>query len=225
MSGSCVTTIMVMPCSRFSRWKIAMISTLVRESSAPVGSSARMIRGSFTSARAMATRCCWPPESWLGWCSSRSGQSHREQRRHAPARAARAAGVVGVQQRQFHILQRAGPRQQVELLEHEADLLVANLRQLVAVQLADADPIQPVLPGRRLVEAPENVHQRRFAGAGRPHDRDEIAALDLERDALQHVHRHLAQAVVLHQILDFESRVPCARILRAVPRPRRRLRR
>ena len=45
MSGSCVTTMIVMPSSRFSRWKIAMISRPVRESSAPVGSSARMIRG------------------------------------------------------------------------------------------------------------------------------------------------------------------------------------
>ena len=32
----------------------------------PVGSSARMMSGSFASERAMATRCCCPPESWLG---------------------------------------------------------------------------------------------------------------------------------------------------------------
>ena len=38
----------------------------VRESSAPVGSSAKMMSGRGTSARATATRCCWPPESWLG---------------------------------------------------------------------------------------------------------------------------------------------------------------
>ncbi len=44
-----------------------MISMPILESSAPVGSSARMILGLFTSERAMATRCCWPPESWLGW--------------------------------------------------------------------------------------------------------------------------------------------------------------
>ena len=35
-------------------------------SSAPVGSSARMTCGLLTSARAMATRCCWPPESSEG---------------------------------------------------------------------------------------------------------------------------------------------------------------
>ena len=44
-----------------------MISMLVRVSRLPVGSSARMRAGVLTRARAMATRCCWPPESWLGW--------------------------------------------------------------------------------------------------------------------------------------------------------------
>ena len=47
-----------------------MISMLVRLSRLPVGSSARMSSGSLTSERAIATRCCWPPESWFGvWCA------------------------------------------------------------------------------------------------------------------------------------------------------------
>ena len=37
-----------------------------------VGSSAKMISGRFASARATATRCCWPPESSDGRCRSRS---------------------------------------------------------------------------------------------------------------------------------------------------------
>ena len=44
-----------------------MICTEVSESSAPVGSSASTMSGSLTSARAMATRCIWPPESWFGF--------------------------------------------------------------------------------------------------------------------------------------------------------------
>ena len=65
MSGSCVTMMMVMP-ALVELWKMSMISTLVRLSRLPVGSSARRTSGSLTSARAIATRCCWPPESWLG---------------------------------------------------------------------------------------------------------------------------------------------------------------
>nr|WP_244977503.1 hypothetical protein [Eggerthella guodeyinii] len=48
----------------------SMIWTLVSESRAPVGSSARMMEGSFTSARAMATRCICPPDSMAGFLSS-----------------------------------------------------------------------------------------------------------------------------------------------------------
>ena len=43
-----------------------MICNPVLLSRFPVGSSQRRIFGSLTSARAMATRCCCPPESWGG---------------------------------------------------------------------------------------------------------------------------------------------------------------
>ena len=66
MSISCVISTTVMPRSMFSRWKMSITSTLVRVSRLPVGSSASRIDGSLISARAMATRCCWPPDSWFG---------------------------------------------------------------------------------------------------------------------------------------------------------------
>lgn len=43
-----------------------MISFPVLESSAPVGSSAKMIEGFITSALAMDTLCCSPPDNSLG---------------------------------------------------------------------------------------------------------------------------------------------------------------
>src|SRR5437867_4163641 len=70
-SGSWVTMTTVFP-SSLSRWKIARISALEWESRFPVGSSARIIEGSLSSARAIATRCCCPPESSLGRCLTRS---------------------------------------------------------------------------------------------------------------------------------------------------------
>src|SRR5258708_40149608 len=45
-----------------------MISSPVFESRLPVGSSAKMIDGLFTSARAIATRWRWPPDNSLGLC-------------------------------------------------------------------------------------------------------------------------------------------------------------
>ena len=41
-------------------------SWIISGSKADVGSSKSMILGFMASARAMATRCCWPPESWMG---------------------------------------------------------------------------------------------------------------------------------------------------------------
>ena len=53
----------VWPDSRLRCWSCVRISAPVFESRLPVGSSARITRGSTTSARAIATRCCSPPES------------------------------------------------------------------------------------------------------------------------------------------------------------------
>ena len=41
-------------------------SLIISGSSAEVGSSKSMTFGCMASARAMATRCCWPPESCAG---------------------------------------------------------------------------------------------------------------------------------------------------------------
>ena len=63
-SGLCVT--ITTNRSRATSLSSSMICTLVSLSSAPVGSSASTMCGSFTSARAIATRCICPPESWFG---------------------------------------------------------------------------------------------------------------------------------------------------------------
>ena len=133
MSSSWVTSTMVIPRSSFMRTSRPMISSLVRESRLPVGSSASSSGAPVTSARAMATRCCCPPDSWLGKCPGPIGQPHRLQRRHGPF-APLAAGHPGVGQRQLDVLLRRRPGQQVEALEHEADLPVADLGPLVPVQ-------------------------------------------------------------------------------------------
>ena len=49
---------------------------------------------------------------------------------------------VGIDQRQLDVLERARARQQIELLEHETDLPVADLGELVVVK-----PLDRVLDG------------------------------------------------------------------------------
>jgi len=65
------------PCSSLSS---AMRSAPLFESSAPVGSSARMTSPPFISARATLTRCCWPPDRAPGRLRSRSPRPSRVNR-------------------------------------------------------------------------------------------------------------------------------------------------
>jgi hypothetical protein len=62
---SCVTTIMVRPSSASERITLSTSPTS-SGSSAEVGSSNSSTAGSIASARAIATRCCWPPDMCAG---------------------------------------------------------------------------------------------------------------------------------------------------------------
>ena len=62
---SWVTTIIVMPSLTRSRMT-SSTSPTSSGSSADVGSSKSISLGRIASARAIATRCCWPPESCTG---------------------------------------------------------------------------------------------------------------------------------------------------------------
>ncbi|MNE39695.1 hypothetical protein D3C80_1336610 [compost metagenome] len=65
--GSWVTRITVCP-TACSSSRMFITSLPLAVSSAPVGSSARITWPPFISARQILTRCCCPPESWLGRC-------------------------------------------------------------------------------------------------------------------------------------------------------------
>ena len=65
------------------------------------------------------------------------------------AAATLVAGHAGVHERQLDVVQGAGARQEVERLEDEADLLVADAGQFVIVQFRDVVAIKPVFSLRR----------------------------------------------------------------------------
>ncbi len=88
-SCSWVISTIVRPLS-WSSSKSPSTSAVDVESRLPVGSSARIIAGSVTSARATATRCCWPPESSPGRWSARSARPTVASA--ASARSRRSAG-------------------------------------------------------------------------------------------------------------------------------------
>ena len=117
-------------------------------------------------ARASATRCCSPPESWPGRCVSRCAKPDRVQRRRG-ARAA-ASRTPGKFQRHRDVLQRRHGRDQVERLEHDAD------RRRAAAGPARprpspviACPASRMLPDAGALQPGQHHQQAGLAGAGR----------------------------------------------------------
>ena len=88
---SWVTQTMVMPSSANSTMT-SSTSEIISGSRAEVGSSNSMMRGSMQSERAMATRCCWPPESCAGYFSACSGMCTRS--RYFRAKTSASAGFI-----------------------------------------------------------------------------------------------------------------------------------
>src|SRR5262249_12472164 len=102
---------------------------------------------------------------------------------------------------------------QVVALEHEAEGLTAQSRQLVALEARDVLAEKPIRARRRTIEAAENVHQGRLAGARGPDDRHELARIDREVDPVQHLDGQLAGAVRLGDTVQLDERRPLGRRL------------
>ena len=92
----------------------------VAESRLPVGSSASTIAGWPASARAIATRCRSPPDSWVGRAASLWPRPTRRQRRRGAA-APPGQAHAGIQQGVGDVVQRGGVLVEEKLLEHEPD--------------------------------------------------------------------------------------------------------
>ena len=77
-------------------------------------------------------------------------------------------------------------------LEDEAEFLAAQARKLVRIEFRNVVACEEIASACRPIEAAQNVHQRRFAGARLAHDRHELAGINIERDAAQRLHLHFA---------------------------------
>ena len=67
--------------------------------------------------------------------------------------------------------------------------------RLVVVEVGDRRAGEAVLPGRRAVQAAEDVHHRGLARAGRPDDREELPGMHLEADVGEGRHLHVPHLV------------------------------
>ena len=169
-----VTKTTVMPVRSQIRRTSWFIRSRVISSSAPNGSSISRIDGSKASARAIATRCCMPPDSWYGWWWRKSPSSTSSS--ISFARAVRRGAVVAHQlERQLDVVLHRSPVEQDRRLEDDPVVAVAPgaLGRLVV----DRHPA-----GGRRDQVADDPQQGGLAAAGRTDQRDELAAPDVEID-------------------------------------------
>jgi hypothetical protein len=195
-SGSFCSTIWPwsMKITRFGTWRAKPISWVTHSMVMP--SSARLtmvehlldhlgierrgrlveqhdLRGFMHSERAIATRCCWPPESWPGYLCACSGIFTRSEV-HRDLLGLALGHLAHPDRRQRAVLQDRQMREQVEVLEHHADLAADLVDALEVVGQLDA--VDDDLALLVLLEPVDAADQRRLARARRPADHDALAA-------------------------------------------------
>ena len=87
--------------------------------------------------------------------------------------------------RQRHVFQRRHRHDQIERLEDVSHLVAADPRQLLLVQIGQRISVNLHMAFRRAVEAAHHVEERRFAGTGRPQNRQIFTTADIEIDSAQ----------------------------------------
>ena len=164
-----------MPTSVWIRLSSSCICRRSVRSSAPSGSSSSSTSGRFTTARASATRCCWPPDSWAGL---RPGQvAQLDQLQRLGHRRPHVGGPAPAQPER-DVLEDVQVREQRVALEHRVDR--PPVRPGVGdVLLAEQHP-----PGGRPLQPGHHPQRGRLPAAGRAEQGEERAAGHLQADAV-----------------------------------------
>src|SRR5262245_31252653 len=111
---------------------------------------------------------------------------------------------IGQLQRQFDVLESGHHRDQVEGLKDESDMLISPMRHLAVAQAAQVLPEHENLAVGGAVHRGDQVQQRGFARAGRPHQRDELAAMNCKVDFFQRDDMKIIADEFLGKLLGFD---------------------
>ena len=82
------------------------------------------------------------------------------------------------QKRHDYVLTRGEHGQKIELLKDKTDFLPAEGGKFPVRPMVDVRAPIGHRPGGRPVQAADDVQQRAFSAAGRPHDREKVACAD-----------------------------------------------
>ena len=166
-----------------------MISSPIFESRLPVGSSARTISGLVHDGAGDGDALLLSAGQLVGARVLATGEAHRGERLARPQRAL-ARADAGVDQRHGDVLEGRGAREQVELLEHEAEARVAQRGEDVAG--AGPAPAAPRCGTRRrsgTSRQPRMLIVVDLPEPDAPGDGHELARADVEVHAVERVAR------------------------------------
>ncbi len=140
----------------------------------------------------MATRCCWPPESWPGNLAAGElagklgrlfGYFHPLQVLHGQFLGLLFRRAADPDRAERQVLEHGEVREQVEVLEHHADL-AANFLDLFQV-VGQLNAVDDDLALLMLFQAVDAADQGRLAGPGRAADDDAFAGFDVQVDVFE----------------------------------------
>jgi hypothetical protein len=112
-----------------------------------------------------------------------------------------------VKHRHFDVFQCGRTRKQIESLKDEANFLVANIREGVAIQGGHVNAVKPVVSARLAVETTNQIHQRAFARAAGTHDGDKFAGRNLQGDPPYGVNIHFTGVINLMNFCKLDDSV------------------
>ena len=165
------------------RGRRASTSPTSSGSSADVTSSRSIARGRAANARAIATRCCWPPERLSGRSCSRPSRPKRARSFNACSSASARLDAAGADAAEDHVLHHVEVREEVVGLEDDAELApdADGVDGGVGDHLAVEEDVAVV----DVLEEVDAAKERRLARARRADQRHRLVLGDLEIDALR----------------------------------------
>ncbi len=90
-------------------------------------------------------------------------------------------------------------------MENKTEFVIANIGQLIAIEHGNIGVVQNVATGSWPIETTNNIHERRFSRTTRAHQRDELAALNLERNAAHRMNIDVAGMIRLVHVDQFDD--------------------
>ena len=166
-------------------------------SSAPVGSSQSRTSGRLAMARAMATRCCSPPESWE--VVHAGGEADQFERFLGGHRIARDAGDEG------DVFAGGEAGNEVVKLEHEADAVAAKEGERFLLCTVERPAFVDEFTRGGDIQPAEDIEQGGFPAAGRTEQADEFAGIEFEVHVVQGDHIEFAGVIDFAHAAGFKN--------------------